>query len=114
MVDIRKVSNLAIQDVNTLARQLAKIDTRSSVQELSKLAYAGSKMGIGKYGVAGLEGFVNAANQVNVALKEELGDDALITLTKLTDTMGLIPQLGVEKSMLYGSEVPAYIRLKLG
>lgn len=100
LVDIRKVSNMAIQDVNTLARQLAKIDTRSSVQELNKLAYAGAKLGMGKYGVAGLEGFVNAANQVNVALKEDLGDDALVSLSKMTEVMGLIPKYGVEKSML--------------
>ena len=100
LVDIRKVSNMAIQDVNTLARQLAKIDTRSSVQELNKLAYAGAKLGMGKYGVAGLEGFVNAANQVNVALKEDLGEDALTSLSKMTEVMGLIPKYGVEKSML--------------
>ena len=37
LVDIRKVSNMAIQDVNTLARQLAKIDTRSSVQPMPVL-----------------------------------------------------------------------------
>lgn len=100
LVDIRKVSNMAIQDVNTLARQLAKIDTRSSVQELNKLAYAGAKLGMGKYGVAGLEGFVNAANQVNVALKEDLGEEALTSLSKMTEVMGLIPKYGVEKSML--------------
>lgn len=100
LVDIRKVSNMAIQDVNTLARQLAKIDTRSSVQELNKLAYAGAKLGMGKYGVAGLEGFVNAANQINVALKEDLGEDALTSLSKMTEVMGLIPKYGVEKSML--------------
>ena len=55
---------------------------------------------MGKYGVAGLEGFVNAANQVNVALKEDLGDDALVSLSKMTEVMGLIPKYGVEKSML--------------
>jgi TP901 family phage tail tape measure protein len=41
-----------------------------------------------------------AANQVNVALREDLGDEALTALSKFTEVMGLIPKLGVEKAML--------------
>lgn len=100
LADIRKVSGLAMSDVNQLAVNLSKIDSRTSVEELNKIAYAGSKLGIGKYGIAGLEAFTRAANQVNVALKEDLGDDALTALSKITEVMGLIPKMGVEKSML--------------
>ena len=98
--DIRKVSGLTIQQVDKLAESLAKLDTRSSIQELSDIAYQGSKLGMGKYGVKGLEDFVQAANQVNVALKEDMGPEALTALSKMTETMGLIPKFGVEKSML--------------
>ena len=100
LVNIRKVSGLAIHDVNNLSRELAKLDTRSSLKELSDIAYAGAKLGMGQYGTEGLRGFVEAANQVNVALKEDLGQDALTSLSKITEVMGLIPRLGVEKSLL--------------
>lgn len=100
LADIRKVTGLAIKDVNELSESLAKIDTRSSVQELADLAYQGGKMGYGKYGVEGMTEFVRAADQVKVALSDDLGDDSLLQISKLVDTMGLIPKLGVEKSML--------------
>ena len=100
LTDIRKVSGLAAEDINKLSQNIAKIDTRSGVEELNKLAYAGAKLGIGKYGTEGLLSFVKASDQVNVALKEDLGDEALTILSKMTETMGLIPKLGVEKSML--------------
>lgn len=100
LTDIRKVSGLAAEDINKLSQNIAKIDTRSGVEELNKLAYAGAKLGIGKYGIEGMLSFVKASDQVNVALKEDLGDEALTILSKMTETMGLIPKLGVEKSML--------------
>jgi len=100
LTDIRKVSGLAAEDINKLSQNIAKIDTRSGVEELNKLAYAGAKLGIGKYGTEGMLSFVKASDQVNVALKEDLGDEALTILSKMTETMGLIPKLGVEKSML--------------
>lgn len=100
LADIRKVSGLAMQDINKLSYSLSGIDTRTTIEELNQIAYAGAKLGIGKYGIEGLEGFVRAANQVNVALKEDLGEDALTALSKITEVMGLIPKMGVEKSML--------------
>jgi TP901 family phage tail tape measure protein len=99
LTDIRKVSGLTIQEVDQLQESLMKIDTRASVQELDKLAYAGAKLGMGNYGVAGLTSFVRAANKVNVALKEDLGEDALTAMSKLVEVMGLIPKLGIEKAM---------------
>lgn len=100
LADIRKVSGLAMEDINQLSKSLAKIDTRTTIQELNDIAYAGAKLGIGKWGITALEQFVKASNQVNVALKEDLGSDALTALSKITEVMGLIPKLGVEKSML--------------
>ena len=72
LANIRKVSGLLHQDIDKMAVSLSKIDTRTSVQELQNIAYAGAKLGIGEYGPEGLESFVKAANQVNVALKEDL------------------------------------------
>lgn len=100
LADIRKVSGLLSQDIDKMAVSLSKIDTRTTVEELNRIAYAGSKLGIGEYGIEALEGFVRASNQVNVALKEDLGEEALTALSKITQVMGLIPQMGVEQSML--------------
>lgn len=100
LTDIRKVSGLAMQDVNKLSEELAKIDTRTSVDGLAQLAYQGAKLGMGKYGVEGMKQFVAAADQINVAIGEEMGEEALPALSKMVETMGLIPKMGIEKAML--------------
>lgn len=100
LTDIRKVSGLTMQDVNKLSEELAKIDTRTSVDVLAQLAYQGAKLGMGKYGVEGMKQFVAAADQINVAIGEEMGEEALPALSKMVETMGLIPKMGIEKAML--------------
>lgn len=100
LTDIRKVSGITMQDVNKLSEELAKIDTRTSVDGLAQLAYQGAKLGMGKYGVEGMKQFVAAADQINVAIGEEMGEEALPALSKMVETMGLIPKMGIEKAML--------------
>jgi hypothetical protein len=100
LTDIRKVSGLAMADVNKLSTELAKIDTRTTVDGLAQIAYQGAKLGMGKYGVEGMAGFVRAADQINVAIGEEMGKEALPALSKMVEVMGLIPKMGIEKAML--------------
>lgn len=100
LTDIRKVSGLTMQDVNKLSEELAKIDTRTSIDGLAQLAYEGAKLGMGKYGVDGMSQFVKAADKINVAIGEEMGEEALPALSKMVETMGLIPKMGIEKAML--------------
>lgn len=100
LTDIRKVSGLTMQDVNKLSEELAKIDTRTSIDGLAQLAYEGAKLGMAKYGVDGMAQFVKAADKINVAIGEEMGEEALPALSKMVETMGLIPKMGVEKAML--------------
>lgn len=100
LTDIRKVSGLTMQDVNKLSEELAKIDTRTSIDGLAQLAYEGAKLGMGKYGVDGMAQFVKAADKINVAFGEEMGEEALPALSKMVETMGLIPKMGIEKAML--------------
>lgn len=99
LTDIRKVSGLTMEDVNKLSTELAKIDTRTSVDGLAKLAYEASKLGVGKYGVEGMAQFVRAADKINVAIGEEMGEKALPSLLKMTEVMGIIPKMGLEKSI---------------
>ena len=99
LTDIRKVSGLASEDIKELSENLAKIDTRTSVDGLARLAYEGAKLGVGKYGATGMAQFVAAADKINVAIGEEMGDKALPALLKMTEVMGLIPKMGLEKSI---------------
>ena len=99
LTDIRKVSGLTMEQVKQLSTELAKIDTRTSVDGLAQLAYEASKLGVGKYGVEGMAQFVRAADKINVAIGEEMGEKALPSLLKMTEVMGLIPKMGLEKSI---------------
>lgn len=63
LTDIRKVSGLTMEQVKQLSTELAKIDTRTSVDGLAQLAYQGAKLGMGKYGVEGMAQFVKAATR---------------------------------------------------
>lgn len=97
LTNIRKVALSTQEEVGNLSKELAKIETRTSIEELNNLAYAGAKLGITTKDLAG---FVRAADQVNVALKEDLGDEALTALAKITEVSGLIDKYGVEDAML--------------
>lgn len=101
LTDIRKVALSTTDEIANLSRELAKIDTRTSLEELNRIAYAGAKLGVQTQGgTMALAGFVRAADQVNVALKEDLGEEALTSLAKITEVMGLVDKYGVEKAML--------------
>ena len=97
LTNIRKVALSTTDEVANLSKELAKIETRTSIEELNNLAYAGAKLGVTTQNLAG---FVRAADQVNVALKEDLGDEALTALAKITEVMGLADKYGVEQAML--------------
>lgn len=97
LTNIRKVALSTQEEVGKLSKELSKIETRTSIEELNNLAYAGAKLGVATKDLAG---FVRAADQVNVALKEDLGDEALTALAKITEVSGLIDKYGVEDAML--------------
>lgn len=94
LANVRKVTNWSMKDVEELSNSLSKMDTRTSLEGLTQLAYIGSRMGMGKYGVQGLAEFAQASDRVNVALKEDLGDDAMLTLSKFVETMGEVEKHG--------------------
>lgn len=96
--DIEKTTGIAGQELAALSDDIKKIDTRTSVEQLNRLAVAAGKLGItGRKDV--LE-FVEAGNIINVALGEDLGEDAIKNIAKLNEVLGLTKELGVEKSLL--------------
>ena len=100
LADIQKTTGLSAENVASLSENINKIDTRTSVQELHNLAYEAGRLGIGGGGADAVLGFVRAANQLNVALGEDLGEDAIVQLAKMGDVMGTSKKMGVEKALL--------------
>lgn len=82
LADIEKTTGLTGDQVRKLNSELSKIDTRSSNEELRKLAAEAGKLGAGS--VEDVQKFVEAADKINVALGEDLGDGALVALGKLS------------------------------
>ncbi len=103
MAQVQKVTGLTRKEVDQLNVSFAKLDTRTSLKDLNELAYSAGKMGLGKYGLDQVQGFVNATNQLQVALGDDLGnsvDEAITPLAKLAENLGLIKSMGVEKAMM--------------
>lgn len=99
MANIRKVSNLPMSDIKELTKNIYKQDTRTNPTEMLDIAYAGAKLGFGNEGIDQLAAFTRSANVVNVALKEDMGPEALTALSKIVENMGLIKSMGVEDAM---------------
>ena len=101
LADVRKTTGLTEKGVRDLNEELKKVDTRSSMDELMGLARIGGKLGI--EGKENLLGFVKAADQINIALKEDLGGDteeAIRQVGKIVDIFKVNEEFGIEKGML--------------
>ena len=97
MANVRKFTGLADDEVKELNEDFKKMDTRTSREDLNKLAEEAGRLG--KSSREDVLGFVKAADQINVAL-DELGDGATLTLSKLTNIFGDEARLGTERSLL--------------
>ena len=97
MANVRKFTGLANAEVKELNEDFKKMDTRTSREDLNKLAEEAGRLG--KSSKEDVLGFVKAADQINVAL-DELGDGATLTLSKLTNIFGDEARLGTERSLL--------------
>ena len=107
--DVRKTTGLTDAEIKLLYKDLKKIDTRSANSELLNLARIAGKLGV--EGKENILGFVNAADQINVALSEDLGGDpeeAIRQIGKLVDIFKIEDEFGLEKGMLkIGSAINA-------
>ena len=97
MAGVRKYSGMSDSDVKQLNDRFRQLDTRTSREELNKLAQDAGRLG--KQSVEDVMGFTRASMKVNVAL-DDLGDGATLTLSKLTGIFGDEERLGTEKSLL--------------
>lgn len=97
MANVRKYTGMTAEEVEVLNEEMKTIDTRSSREELNRLAQEAGRLG--KTSQEDVMGFVRAADKINVAL-DELGEGATLTLSKLTNIFGDEERLGTEKALL--------------
>lgn len=97
MANVQKFTGLAREGVEELNEEFKKIDTRTSIVELNKLAEEAGRLG--KTSQEDILGFVKAADIINVAL-DDLGEGATLEISKLTNIFGDEKALGTERSML--------------
>ena len=97
MANVRKFTGMTSDQVADLNEEFKKMDTRTAREQLNVLAEDAGKLG--KSSKEDVLGFVRAADQIDVALNE-LGDDATLTLSKLTNIFGDEQRLGTEKALL--------------
>jgi TP901 family phage tail tape measure protein len=66
--NMSKTLDVSTKEAKALSQELLKIDTRTSVQELQRIAVIGGQLGIGKKDIVG---FTDSVNKLNVALGDE-------------------------------------------
>lgn len=79
--DVRKTTNLTNEEVQALNEEFKKMDTRTTRESLNNLARDAGKLGI--EGSQNILDFVEAGNMINVALGEDLGEDAIKNIGKM-------------------------------
>ena len=97
MANVRKYTGMTRHEVESLNEAFKGMDTRSSREELNRLA--GEAGRLGKQSEEDILGYVRAADRINVAL-DELGEGATLTLSKLTGIFGDEERLGTEQALL--------------
>lgn len=97
MTNVQKYTGMTKDQVESLNEEFKKMDTRTSREELNKLAQDAGRLG--KSSEEDVLGFVRAADQINVAL-DDLGEGATLTLSKLTGIFGDEAIYGTETALL--------------
>lgn len=93
-----KYTGMAAKDVELLNEEFKKIDTRTSRAALNDLAADAGRLGIA--GKKDVLDFVQAADQINIALGEDLGEGAVKNIGKLANIFGDDKRMGLKQAML--------------
>ena len=98
MVDVIKYTGLTKTQVEELNEAFKKMDTRTPREKLNQLAGDAGRLGITSQEAVGE--FVDAADKINVALGDDLGDDAVKNIGKLAQLFGDDKTKGLRGAML--------------
>ncbi len=100
---VAKYTGLAKEDVDALNESFKRLDTRTPREKLNDLAADAGRLGIQSKGA--VLDFVEAADQINVALGDDLGEDAVKNIGKLAQMFGTDKTMGLKQAMLSTASV---------
>ena len=98
MSGVVKYTGLSAEAVDDLNESFKGLDTRTPRAALNDLAADAGRLGI--QSKAEVLDFVDAANQITVALGEDLGEDAVKNIGKITQLFATDPSVGLKEGML--------------
>ena len=98
MSGVVKYTGLSAEAVDDLNESFKGLDTRTPRAALNDLAADAGRLGI--QSKEEVLDFVDAANQIKVALGEDLGDDAVKNIGKITQLFATDPSVGLKEGML--------------
>lgn len=81
--DVMKTTGMTREAVGDLNKEFKKMDTRTAREELNNLARDAGKLGLSSK--KDILDFVEAGNQINVALGEDLGEGAIRNIGKMSE-----------------------------
>lgn len=96
--DVMKYTGMTREEIRELNEELGKLDTRTSRLALNALAADAGRLGT--KGKDAIMDFVEAGDIINIALGEDLGDDAVKNIGKLAMMFGEDKTKGLRGAML--------------
>ena len=98
MTNVRKYTGQTADEVERMNEDFKRIDTRTPRQKLNQLAEDAGRLGITS--TAAVEEFVDGADKINVALGDDLGENAVSQIGKLAQMFGEDKTKGLRGAML--------------
>lgn len=98
MTNVSKYTGLTREEVKQLNDEFREMDTRTATEKLNALAADAGRLGITSK--EAIKDFVEAADIINVALGEDLGEDAVKNIGKMAQMFGESDRMGLRGAML--------------
>lgn len=98
MTNVRKYTGQTADEVERMNEDFKKMETRTAREKLNQLAGDAGRLGITATSL--VEEFVDGADKINVALNDDLGDDAVKDIGKLAQMFGEDKTKGLRGAML--------------
>ena len=98
MTNVRKYTGQTADEVERMNEDFKKMETRTAREKLNQLAGDAGRLGITATSL--VEEFVDGADKINVALDDDLGDEAVSQIGKLAQMFGEDKTKGLRGAML--------------
>ena len=98
MTSVSKYTGLTREEVKQLNEEFQRMDTRTPIEKLNALAADAGRLGITSK--EAIKDFVEAADIINIALGEDLGEDAVKNIGKMAQMFGETENMGLRGAMI--------------